>query len=342
MKFWRSYGVFVPVLVLLALFGAYTGYWFYVAGQVETAIAIFKETPENGAPEFDYANLEITGFPFRIEVIADKARITAPDLEFFAERIDANLLPYDLNHVVLQSIGRVDLNIMRRDENDRPAPLAVTGAAKSFLASYIADGDGPARLDIALNGFSGALTDADNPPVTLSVANAELHLRRAPDDANSSDLVAKLETLELGPGIEPVLGRMLDRVLLDARLEALPLAAMQSGDYVRLWAASGGRANIANGQLVWGGVDIQATGIFALDAERRLNGDMDASIAGYATLLDRLYAAGRIDKNARSLLTDTLGILARLGGGRAGIPIKFDQGRVLLGPVAIGELRPLF
>lgn len=342
MSVWRSYGIFVPVLVLLVLLGAYTGYWFYVAGQVETAITRMKEAPEQGAPHIEYANLAITGFPFRVEVIADGARIKTPDLEFSAARIDANLLPYDLNHVVLQVTGRVALNIARRDESGAPAPLLLSGGAQSLLASYIADRDGPARLDIAVNGFTGDLTDADKAPVSLAAANFELHLRRAPDDANATDLAAKLESVEIGPGIEPLLGQTLARALLEARLEALPFAAVQSGAYLRAWAQSGGRANITNGQLVWGGVDIQAQGVLALDSARRLTGTMQTSIAGYATLLDKLVAAGRITPDGRNLLGGTLDVVSALGGGRAALPIAFEAGRLYLGPVIVGELRPLF
>lgn len=334
--------IFLPVVVLLLLLAAYAGYWLFIASRIEEAARALKEHPADGALAIDFAGLSVGGFPFRIELSATELRIAGADLQFAAARLDANLLPYDLDHIVLRLDGEVDLTLARNDESGAPAPLRLQGAAASFLASYIADGDGPARLDIAVNGFSGNLVDGANAPVALDAGLAEIHLRRAPDDASSTGLVARLESLTVGPGIEMVLGPAIERAYLEAHLQGLALPAMQSPGYVRAWAEAGGRAAIADAKLLWGGVDIEAKGALALDSTRRLMGELDAGVAGYDILLDRLFAARRIAANEKNILSGTFAIVAAMGGGRAAIPFNFARGKVFLGPVAIAELRPLF
>ena len=334
--------IFLPIVVLVVLLAAYVAYWAYVVSAITDAVMAMKERPSGGAPRVDFTELNVGGFPFRIEIAATAVRIESADVQFSVARLDAYLQPYDLGHIVLRVGGEVSLNVVRRDERGAPAPLRIEGTPKSFLASYIVDEDGPARLDVAVNEFAGSLTDGANAPVSLTANLAEIHLRRAPDGANATDLVAKLENATVGPGIEMLLGQTISRAFLETRLQNLALPALQSADYVRAWAQSGGRADVTASQLLWGGVDIEAKGAFALDAMRHLEGRMDTGIIGYDALLDKLFAAGRINMNERSLLSDTLGIVAAMGGGRASIPFNFARGKIFLGPVAIGELRPLF
>src|SRR2546430_15278736 len=64
----RLWPLFLVSALAIALLGAWTGVWFYVAAQVKAEIAGWRERERHAGRAQDCASLSVRGYPFRMEV----------------------------------------------------------------------------------------------------------------------------------------------------------------------------------------------------------------------------------------------------------------------------------
>jgi hypothetical protein len=115
-----------------------------------------------------------------------------------------------------------------------------------------------------------------------------------------------------------------------------------------MWRLSGGRVNIASLQMRKGDKNVIARGDLTLDAQRRLEGRLDLSAAGIESVIQRLT-----DNNPQTnaLIASGLSFLNRTtpndssGTSATALksmpPMRFEKGRIFIGPLPIGKLTPL-
>ncbi|MBW8303462.1 MAG: DUF2125 domain-containing protein, partial [Brevundimonas sp.] len=71
-------GLVLPFVIVGLLLAAWTGWWFYLADQVETRLAAQTESLRQGGWKVSHAPTSVTGWPFRARVVFPQAQIVAP------------------------------------------------------------------------------------------------------------------------------------------------------------------------------------------------------------------------------------------------------------------------
>jgi hypothetical protein len=149
-------------------------------------------------------------------------------------------------------------------------------------------------------------------------------------------------------------------------------------DHLRELAQDGGRVEITQARLTQGEIAVTGTGTITLNASGRLDGQIRLTVAGLERLIALLgldqtvaqYVAQRtggmtVDKlasgldrflpglggavrgqagaNLAAVGISMLGEPTQLDGRRAvALPLRFSDGAMFLGPIAIGQVPPLF
>jgi hypothetical protein len=108
--------------------------------------------------------------------------------------------------------------------------------------------------------------------------------------------------------------------------------------------AAGGRIDIASVRVRQGDTIAVGSGALTLNIKGRLDGQINVAVAGLESFINAYSAANR----QRAGFSLTLG-LGLLGGntsveGRPAIalPLRFNDGTIFLGPIAIGQTPALF
>src|ERR1700745_1961160 len=76
----------VTLAVLLVIFGAYTAYWFIVAGQVKDGVIAWAQSARADKIDASWQKIRVTGFPiaFRVEletaILRDSAVTPSPEV----------------------------------------------------------------------------------------------------------------------------------------------------------------------------------------------------------------------------------------------------------------------
>ena len=84
---------------LLVIAGAYTGYWFIVAGQIENRATAWAQSARSDKVDVSWRRLRVAGFPgtFRVELETATLRYNAltPSPEFHIPVVFATARPWD-------------------------------------------------------------------------------------------------------------------------------------------------------------------------------------------------------------------------------------------------------
>ncbi|MFP6771737.1 MAG: DUF2125 domain-containing protein [Alphaproteobacteria bacterium] len=334
---------FILVGVVIAVVAAWTGAWFYIADQVRDEIeaAAGQNTP-SGAVR--YRGLEISGYPFRIQVELTGPRIelsgTEGGFRWATDKIGAVRHLWQPRHVLLDLTGQHQF-----EWSQDGAARAVTLDNGEAMASIETGAGG--RLDRLSVDIKAPSLRGDGGTAFIG-KRLQVHARLTPDADDSVDLALRGDGLELGAGVLPpeLMGMARNISLLDIRTTVTGLpqdarAATPIASWLATWRMGGGTVEVRQFRLLWGDMEINATGSLALDDRMRPIGALTAKIRGHEQLLDIAARSGAMSKNRRIAAGAVLGLLAAAGGGVLSVPVRMQDGQLFLGPAAIAELAPL-
>jgi hypothetical protein len=338
-------GLFGPLIVLGLLIAAWTGWWFYLAGQVETRLAAQVEGLRRQGWDIRYQADGVSGWPFRVRLGLDQAVIGAPSGHAVsAPRLVAEANAYDPTHwVVLAPDGATLTRAAGKGQ------VGVTGEAIRMSVSGL-NRRWP-RLAIELAGpVFTARGDAEAFPISRAERIAlEVRPHAAEGENKGGDDIDLLFQMADAQGRMggPVEG-LAQQGRLSARIETViedadQLKGMDTAGVFAAWSRAGGRFTGVRGQLQAGesratltsdalaaGPDGRLEGQLALRAEKPL-----PAIAGLARsgsgAVNRMGAAGAAAATAA-------------GGGQGDIDLTlvFRDGRTFLGPFALAPAPKLF
>ncbi len=330
---------FILTGVVIAVAAAWTGAWFYVADQVryEIRTAASQNTPSR---EVRYRGLEIGGYPFRIKVDITGPRIALSGnqggFRWATDKVGAVRHLWQPRHVLLDLTGQHHFEWSRGGSaraltlHNAQAMASIETAAGGRLDRLSVDIEAP-----SLRGDSG---------IALLGKRLQVHIRLTPDAVDSVDFALRGDGLDIGAGVVPpmLMGMARNISLLDIRttvtglpqdtLAATPIAA---------WRNGGGTVEVRQFRLLWGDMEITATGSLALDDRMRPIGALTAKIRGHDQLLDIAVRSGAMSGNGRIAAGAVLGLLAAAGGGVLSVPVRLQDGQLFLGPAAVARLAPL-
>ncbi len=332
--------VLAPTLLLLALAGGWSAFWFYAAHRADGAINVWLAREASHGRVYACDKRTLRGFPFRAELVCDGVTAKAPadggPVVMTAPRFTAVAQVYDPNRV----IGELDGPVAITMADGRRADLSFALAQASMA---ISSGKRFERASIEIDA-PRLVSGADE----IAAAKAlKLHMRRTPEAPEGSyDFALKLDDarspmLDLLPvGSGPV------SVELQARANGLEdLRPQPTSERLRAFAEAGGRVHVALARVSRGEVAAEARGDLGLDPQGRVDGGGDVVARGVDGLVQGFIAGGK-----KTALASLLGVGAQLLGAQTqldGQPatsyrVSIERGKVAIGPIKVYKLPPAF
>lgn len=335
-------GLVFPFVLVGVLLAAWTGWWFYLADQVETRLAVQTESLRAAGWQVKHEPASVGGWPFRVRVAFPAADVVAPSGHgVAASELVAEANAWNPGHwVVLAPDGLI---LTRAGKGQ----VAVEGEALRMSVSHLRDRFPDLRIELARPTFT-PVAGADPFPLA-SAERIELYTRpHLTDGEAATDEMDVLFRLTDGRGRAggPVEGATREGRLsaeVEATIErASRLRGVDSAGVFAAWTEAGGRFVAVKGRLqagessatissdaLWARADGRLEGRLALTAERP--GEAIAGLAGSRSgAVNRVGAAGAA-------------AAAGVQGDRPmDLVLLFSDGRTWLGPFALAPAPKLF
>jgi hypothetical protein len=333
---------YIGLLVLLALLGGgWSWFWQYAAKTAEQTIAGWRAREAKAGRIYTCGSQTLGGFPFRIEVLCDRAGAI----------LRGGLAPVEIKTSNVHVAAQIYQPSLLISEFRGPFTVGDPGRPPSWVANWkLAQTSvrgtpaAPERLSIVLD--SPTLDRVSPPEPILRAKHIELHGRMAEGSAANRPVIEIV--LRLNQASVPALGP-LAVVPIDADIDMVlrglsDFSPKSWPQRFREIQAAGGRIDIASARIQQGDTIAVGSGALTLNVKGRLDGQINVAVAGIESFINAYSAAN----NQRSGLSLTLG-LGLLGGNATvegkraiALPLRFDDGAIFLGPIAIGQTPALF
>jgi hypothetical protein len=357
------------IVVLLALAGGWSAFWFYAADQAQTAIAGWRAREAKAGRVYTCGQQSLRGFPFRIEVDCAPAAISFKS-GGVPMRVETR------RSIVVAQIYSPNLLIA---EVTGPLTVSETGKAPELVANwkeaYASVGGNPLapqRVAIVFDDPTLARADGAGHETLLKADHMEIHGRIVGGsvwDKPVIELALSMKQASL-PAVHAAAAAPVDGEVV-ATLHGL-------NDFTpKPWPArfreiqkNGGYIEINRSRLSQGQTLAVGAGKLSLTPAGYLQGKLTVTAAGLEHFLNAIGASMTVqnspemDKVAGFLdkLSPGLGDVARKqvgahlsfgvkaiegnskleGRPAVTLPLTFDQGAVSLGPIPLGQTPKLF
>ncbi len=328
------------VVGLAVLAAGWTAAWLVVAARLEAGIDDWAVQQRAAGGDARFERVSIGGFPFHWQIAVEGPMVMGPALapwRWQGVHAEARLLPWSLHRLPLRLEGEQRL---------RPAPLApeLALSAEQTLGWVTLGPDG---------NFSGLSLALDRVRVTappawdgVTAARAELAFDAVPSGpARSERLTITLhgETIALTgppmPGFGTEIAKLDLATDIDGTWPAGPPAVMLAG-----WRDGGGKVEIRRLDLDWTPLQLEGSGTIKLDRQLRPQGAGTVQVRGLEEVVNGLQQAGVLKPADAGLARLILGMVTRKDGqvaGAATLKVTADNGRLAVGGVTLGQLKPL-
>jgi hypothetical protein len=332
-RFWRLGAVAVGVL--LALGGIYAGYWYIVAGRIESGLHGWQQSQKAHKIDASWEGLRVTGFPFafRVEIaeaaFRDRSWNPAPELR--VARLSAHTRPWEFDDWRLAAPDGFVVDLAAA--GSRPAMKLTVKSAEGALAT---GAQGAFWL------WVGAHRIAAKAPQAVPIRSADAWITQpATPPAKDTDPNFGLAVAMRDIGVQspPVsFAKTIDELALGLTVKGV-LAPGPLAQSVAAWREAGGTIEIDNLRLRWGGLGVSANGTLALDRKLQPIAALSGGIEGFDTIFDALVAADQMTPEQAALVKIALNSIARPGpDGKPQIsaPFTIQNGKMYLGPARLG------
>jgi hypothetical protein len=366
----RRTGRYITLLVLVAvMFGGWSWLWTYAAGRAETTLDGWRAREAQSGRIYGCGSQSIGGYPFRIEVNCDQAsasfRGSQPPVELKTGGLLVAAQIYDPTLLIGEFHG--PLTIAGPDQ----APSIVVNW-KLFQSSVRGTPSAPERVSLVFDKPVIERVIGGTPQNWLRAQHIEIHGRIAEGSAADNPVVEMALQLEgaSAEAIHPAAAQPIDAAITAVLRGLTDFSPKPWPQRFRAVQAAGGRIDITQARVQQGETLAIGGGSLSLNANGRLQGQLRVTIAGLEPFLNAIGAqqmvqasphmdklAGALDRFAPGLGNvarqqvganisagiNMLGEQTTLEGKRAvTLPLRFDDGVVLLGPIRIGNAPALF
>jgi hypothetical protein len=363
----RSWLIATPLILVIVLAIAWSGFWYYAAGEAEIRINAWQAQQASAGRAFTCGKQTLGGFPFRIEArctdVSAELKDTRPPVALKLKEILVVSQVWDPKLFIAEFTGPLNAS----DPGGAPYLTASWTLAQ---ASVRGTPNQPDRASIVADDLK--LIDAPGTAL-FDAKHAEFHARVQfgswPNNP-AIDVATSLKAAS-GPGLSPYARDPLDAEVLavlhgmkDFVVKPLPVL-------LREWQGRGGRFEIQSARIAQGEALATATGTLALTQAGRLDGALQLNVAGLDKLLpaiaqqkgvalslDRAAPAlnaidravpglgARLAPQAQNLTAGLLGLLGKpveVEGKRGvSVPMRFTDGAATFGPIPLGQVPAAF
>ena len=308
---------------------AWGGYWFVGARALDRTVAQNLETN----PFFSAAGYSVRGFPNRFDLTLDAPELDQPGLSWRAPFVQFFALSYRPYHLIAvfphDQEFVIEGNALGLHSRDMRASLVMAPQPALPLERFALVIEAPELRSESATHRAEQARFASR-ALSPSRHEAAFELRTLfPDTA----LMAELDPAGHWP-------RRVDLLALTLEAEfdrALDRAAL-SGPPPLLRSLA-----VTGAQLAFEGISLSATGRLEAGPLGLLSGEVTLQLQGWPALLARLEQAGLITPEAAALTTRSFGALADPSTPeRLEAPLALRDGQLMLGPLVLGTLPPIF
>ncbi|WP_027287286.1 DUF2125 domain-containing protein [Rhodovibrio salinarum] len=329
--------VIVPLLLLLLAGGALAGTWVWASNAVRTGYETWRAERMAEGYSFQNADPQVEGFPTAVRATLRQPVVAAPQGWRWEGPVvtgQADVLsPFTVR------VTAPGTHILRTTDGRRLKADAENAHGRLLLQPSGGMRSGQITLEqVTLDGLPAGVTRAAALFVALGPE------RRPPDGPHELDVTFETDGLELPAHLETAFGNRIDRLAVRGTLKGRAPRQWTRAE-LQAWRQRGGAIAVDHLELTWAPLSLQGDGVLSLDDRLRPSGTLDVAVSGLGPALDKLAAAGRIDRSAVNYAKLALAALGRhdsaTGETRVDVPLSFRAGRVYLGPVPLGRLRPV-
>jgi hypothetical protein len=364
----RRWPLAVIGLVVIALAMVWTAFWTQAARETDKTIAGWREREAALGRHYSCGTQTVGGFPFRIVVRCNDATAELRNVR----------TPLSLKLKSVHILAQVYQPTLLISEFAGPVTLMESGEAQSFAGDWTSARASVRGLPTSPERISVVFDDprvervADARATMFAAKHAELHGRIASGSITENPVLEIAVNLvaATAPNTYPLLADPLDADV-DTVLHGLRDFSPKPWPVVfRDLQAAGGRIEIRSARVRQGEAVAIGAGVLGLTPQGRLDGQIRLTVAGLEKVLpalgvERLAPPGGAVDQLAGLLNRVMPGLGNVARDNAGVgiayginalgqptelegkpavslPLRFVDGAAFLGPLPLGEIRPLF
>ena len=317
-------------IVILAAAG-WSGFWWFNASSRERALTRWLEERRADGWQAEAADMRVTGFPNRVDVLIDDLRLADPEAgwSWHAEGFQILSLAWKPHQFIVALPG----------EQVVATPYETVTATSELLRGSVAFRPNP-RLELDHSTFEiEGMAMTSDLGWSAGIGKAILATRQTGGTPFAHDVAFNAESLVLPEGLtgaaRDVLPAAVGPVALDTTLafDRPWDRSTVEGDNPRLDGVE-----VRKLALEWGELDLSGSGDLVADAEGLAEGRLDLRARNWRTMLDVAEASGALNPTVASAVRAGLGLLAGFGGDAEtlSVPLDFGDGVTRLGPIPLG------
>jgi hypothetical protein len=302
---WRLF--LMPVLVLIAA-TAWSVFWFYAASQAEVKADAWRAQEAKSGRSYDCARQTLAGFPFRLEMRCEGAHVSLT-----SQTAGSAQLPIEVSLGEILAVAQVYDPKLLIAEFKAPAKISDSRGASSMLVNWSKARSSvvglpavPQRASIAFDDVS---IERTNSSVQLPLARArhvELHGRIAEGSTPDHPVIESVLRIEAGSvqELHPVLARPFEAEIR-ARLVGLKdIKPKPWPERFRELQAEGGHVEIVQSRVQQDDLVAVAAGTLGLNAQGRLGGELQMTVAGIEKIIPALGIEKMLDEGVPQAALD--------------------------------------
>jgi hypothetical protein len=297
----------MPILLLIAA-AAWSAFWFYAAAQAEVKADAWRAQEARSGRSYTCAKQSVGGFPFRLEVRCEGARVTLT-----SQTAGAAPTPVTVDLGQILAVAQIYDPKLLIAEFSAPATISESQGAPAMLvnwskarASVVGLPAIPQRASIV---FDDMAIDRTNNAVQVPVARArhiELHGRLAEGSTSKDPVIESVLRIDAGSvqEIHPLLARPF-AAEIRAKLAGLKdLAPKPWPERFRELQAGGGHVEIVQSRIQQDDLVAIASGNLTLTPQGRLDGELQMTVAGLEKIIPALGIEKMLDEGVPQAALD--------------------------------------
>jgi hypothetical protein len=357
------------LVLFVALVGGWSWFWHYAAGKAEVTVDAWRAREAEAGRVYTCGTQSVGGYPFRIEVECDNAaaifRGSEPPLELKTPHILAAVQVYDPTLMISEFTGPLTI----AEPGHAPTMSATWSLMQSSVRGTPAE---PQRVSIVFDHPNlDRITNGVRQNL-LTAKHIELHGRIVEGSVAKNPVIETVLRLNAAsaPELNPAAVQPIDADITAVLHGLDDFSPKPWPARFKQLQAAGGHIDITSARVKQGETIAVGAGTLALNDNGRLEGQLRVTVANVEPFLTAIGAQKAVqqsqpmDKLAGALdrLAPGLGDVARaqaganlsfglnfigeqttLEGQRAvTLPLRFSDGTIFLGPIAIGQAPALF
>ena len=357
------------LLLAAALFGGWSWFWVAATGKAQATVEGWRAREAKAGRIYACGSESFGGYPFRFEMTCDAA----------SALFQSNQPPVELKVRNILVAAQIYQPTLLLSEFHGPLTVAAPGQApalvvnwKLFQSSVRGTPAAPERVSLVLDKPVVDSMSTGTARTLLRANHIEIPGRLAEGSVLSQPVIDVALRLDgaVAPDVHPALAQPVD-AMIDTVLRGLnDFSSKPWSERFRQIQAAGGRIDVTQARVQQGDIIAVGSGSVSINPNGRPQGQLRVTIAGLESFLKLIgaqqivQASPQVDKLAGVLdrLSPGLGNVARqqvganlsaginmigeqttLEGQRAvTLPLKFEDGRMFLGPIPLGDAPALF